>query len=206
LRQAERLDLLGEQADIRHEPGRPRYRLHVNVGNLTVRDLDLSKQILHVQNSDDVFGPPAPQWHARARRFKYGARHLLGCFVDAHGDHLGAVDHDVGNDELTEAEHILDEFRLAFLNIAVLGRFLHELLDLDIGQDFVRRRLLDAKHPHDGARRGIEEPAQRVQEKERRVEGIYDPLRYRHGFPDRQSLRYLLSEDDVQLGKYKEPD
>jgi hypothetical protein len=46
------------------------------------------------------------------------------------------MDHHVGNLEFPKTEDILDVFRLALLDPAVLGRLLDELLDFDIGQDF----------------------------------------------------------------------
>jgi hypothetical protein len=89
-----------------------------------------------VQDADDVFGAAAPERHARDRTFKRRVDHLFGRVVGAYADHLRAMDHHVGNLEFPKTEDILDVFRLALLDPAVLGRLLDELLDFDIGQDF----------------------------------------------------------------------
>ena len=124
--------------------------------------------------------------------------------VDRH--HLGAVDHHVGHFEVAEAEDILDVFGLAHLHLAVLGRFLDQPLDLDVGEDFLLRAFLDAQHPQDRARGGVEQPVQRIEQQKRDVERIRDPLRHRHRLPDRQRLRHLLADHDMQRGEHQEAD
>ena len=120
--------------------------------------------------------------------------------------HLGAMNHHVGNLQLAKAENVLDVLRLALFHLAMLGRHLHQPPDLDVGQDFLLRALLDAQHPKDRAGRCIEQPVQRVEQQEGDIERIGDPLRDRHRFPNCQGLRHLFADDDVQRGEHQEAD
>ena len=95
----------------------------------------------------------APQRDARVLGLEHGIDDLLRRIVGVDRHHLGAMDHDVGDFELAEAEDILDVFGLALLHLAVLGRHLHQSFDLDIGQDFLLRGFPDAEQPQDRARR-----------------------------------------------------
>ena len=92
-------------------------------------------------------GESAPQRHARVRGAASTALDdVLRRIVGVDGDHLGAMDHHVGDFELAEAEDVVDVFGLADRHLAVLGRFLDQPLDLDVGQDLVLRGFLDAEH------------------------------------------------------------
>ena len=72
-----------------------------------------------------------------------------GGSVDVDRMHVGAVDHDVGDLELAEAEEVVDVLGLGLLHLAVLGRHLDQALDLDIGEDVLVRRLADAEQAKD---------------------------------------------------------
>ena len=74
-------------------------------------------------------------------RVEHGVDDLLRRIVGIDRHHLGAVDHHVGDLKLAEPEHVLDVFGLADLHLAVLGRLLHQPLDLDVGEDFLVRGL-----------------------------------------------------------------
>ena len=97
---------------------------------VAVGGADRAQQILGVQHADDVFRLVAPQRDAGV----FGRQHLAHQFVrrqvgvDHH--HRGAVDHDVGDREIAEAEDIVDVFGLAAFDLAVLGRFFHQPFDL----------------------------------------------------------------------------
>ena len=109
----ESFELLGQRADVGHEPGRPRNGGDVDFGKIAVRDLDRTQEVLGVQDADDVLGLSLPQRHPRDLRFQHRLDHLLGRVVGANRDHLGAVDHDVGDGEIAQiqkpAEHVAVE-------------------------------------------------------------------------------------------------
>ncbi len=161
---AERLELLRQRTDVGHEPGRQRDRHDVDLGKVAFGVLQRAQQVLGVQDADDVLGLVAPQRDAGELGLEHRADDLFRRIVGIDRHHLGAMDHDVGNFEVAEAENVLDVFRLALFHLAVLGRHLDEPLDLDVGEDFLLRAFLDAEHPQDRARRGIEQPVQRIEE------------------------------------------
>ena len=110
------------------------------------RRLDRAQQILGVQDADDVLGAiRATAGAACTGAASTALDDLLGRIVGIDGDHLGAVDHHVGDFEVAEAEHIVDVLGLADRHLAVLGGRLDQSLDLDVGEDFVLRGFLDAE-------------------------------------------------------------
>ena len=176
----------------------------VDLRGIAVGGPDRPQQILGVQHADDVFRLVAPQRDAGV----FGGQHLAHQFlrrqvgIDHH--HLGAMDHDVGDCQIAEAEHIVDVLGLAAFDLAVLGRFLHQPFDLGIGQDFMLRGFLHAEQPQDRARRAVEQPVQRIEHQVGEVKRIGDPLRDRHRLPDRECLRHLLADHDVQRREHQE--
>ena len=64
----------------------------------------------------------------------------------------------------------------------------------------------DAEAAQDGARRRVEQPVQRIEEHEGDVQRIGDPQRHRLGLADRQGLRHLLADHDVQRREDQEAD
>jgi len=151
-------------------------------------------------------GLPRRQRQPRHRRGDHRVDDVLGLLVGIHRDHVGAVDHDVGDFEFADTEHILDVFRLAFFELAVFGRGRDQAFEFDVAQDFVRQRLLDAEPPQDPGRHRIEQPVQRIEGDEGDVERIGYPQRYRLRFADRQGLRHLLADDDVQRREQQKAD
>ena len=121
--------------------------------------------------------------HSGMRVYSAGqhlAHELVRRHVGIDHHHLGAVDHDVGDCEVAEAEDVVDVFGLAAFDLAVLGRFLHQPFDLGVGEDFVLRGFLDAEHAQDRARCAVEQPVQRIEDQIGQMERIGDPLRDRH--------------------------
>ena len=91
-------------------------------------------------------------------------------------------------------------------HLAVLGGDVDEALDLVVGQDVLVRAFRDAEQSEDRARGVVEQPVQRIEQHERDVERISDPLRHRLRLADRQRLRHLLAEDDVKRREDEEAD
>ena len=85
----------------------------------------------------------------------YGGQHLAHQFarrqvgVDHH--HGGTVNHHVGHREVTEAEDVVDVFGLAAFDLAVHGRFFHQPLDLEVGENLVLRGFLHAEQAQNRA-------------------------------------------------------
>ena len=204
---AERLELLRQRTDVGHEPGRQRDRLDVDLGRGRRRRCWSARSRSLACRMPTMFSGVPRHSGMRVNSALSTASHdLLRRIVGVDRHHLGAVDHHVGDFELAEPEDVLDVFGLADLHLAVLGGDLHEPLDLDVGQDFLLRALLDAEHPQDRARRGVEQPVQRIEHQEADVERIRDPQRHRHRLADRQGLRHLLADDDMQRREHQEAD
>ncbi len=177
----------------------------VDARHVALGGADRAQQILGVQHADDVFRLVAPQRNAGV----FGGQHLAHQFVrrqvgiDHH--HRGAVDHDVGDGEVAEAEDIVNVFGLAAFDPAVHGGFLHQPFDLGVGEDFVLRGFLHAEQAQNPARSVVEQPVQRPEDQIGHMQRIGDPLRDRHRLPDRQRLRHLLADHDMQRGEHQEP-
>jgi len=86
------------------------------------------------------------------------------------------MDHHVGDREIAEAEDVVNVLGLGAFHLAVFGGFVDEAFDLHICEDLVLRGFLDAEQAKHGARRGVEQPVQRIEGEIGRVERIGDPL------------------------------
>ena len=118
---AERLELLGQRADVGHEPGRQRDRHDVDLRRgrrsafLSARSRSLACRMPTMFS-----GLVAPQRHAgvpapRARRCTIS----LGRIVGVDHDHLGAVDHDVGDRQVAQVEQAADHVAVVLLDAAL---------------------------------------------------------------------------------------
>ena len=118
---AERLELLRQRPDVRHEPWRQRDRHDVDLPHVTVGLVERAQQILGVQDADDVLGLFAPQRDARVFGLEHGIDDCLRRIVGIDCHHFGAVNHHIGDFEVAKAEHVLDVFGFALFHLAVLG-------------------------------------------------------------------------------------
>ena len=82
--------------------------------------LDGAQQVLRVQDADDVLGRSAPERHARHRRGEHRLDHLPGRIVGVDRDHLGAVDHHVGDREVAQVEQSAEHVAVVLLDAALV--------------------------------------------------------------------------------------
>ncbi len=79
-----------------------------------------------MQHTDNIFWLAAPQRQAGELRGKHGAHDLFRRIVGANHHHLGAVNHDVGDFQLTQieqaAEHVAVELFDAALAVQQVNR------------------------------------------------------------------------------------
>ena len=92
----------------------------VDLRPVAVAALERAQQVLGVQDADDVLGRSAPQRHARDRRGEHGLDDLLGRIVGADRDHLGAVDHHVGDGEIAQVEQAAEHVAVVLLDAALV--------------------------------------------------------------------------------------
>ena len=72
-----------------------------------------------MQDADDVLGRVAPQRHARHRRGEHRLDRLLGRQAGVDHDHLGAVDHHVGDGEVAQVEQAAEHVAILLLDAAL---------------------------------------------------------------------------------------
>ena len=87
--------------------------------------LDRAQQILGVQDADDVLRLALPQRNACDLRFQHLLHHLLGRIVGADRDHLGAMDHDVGDGEIAQVEKTAEHVAILLLHAAFMVQQVH---------------------------------------------------------------------------------
>ena len=92
----------------------------VDLGEIAARRLDRAQKILGVQDADDVLGFALPQRDARDLGLEHGLHHLLRRIVGADRDHLGAVDHDVGDGEVAQIEQTAEHVAVLLLDAAFM--------------------------------------------------------------------------------------
>ena len=158
-----------------------------------------------MQHADDVLRLVAPERNAGVFGGEHLAHQLFRRHVGIDRHHGGAMNHDVGYGQITEAEDIVDVFGLAAFDDAVLGGFFHEPFDFGVGQDFMLRGFLYATQAQNASRGRVEQPVERIEHDVRGIQRIGDPLRDRHGPADRKRLRHLLADHDMQGGEHQEP-
>src|SRR5262249_29456130 len=113
------LDLLGQRPDVRYEPRRPGELDYVDLTEVSVTVLNRTRQDVGVEYADDVLSLAAPQRNARDRLGEDGLDHLLRRIVDAHGDHIGPMDHDIGHHEVAQVEQPTEHVTVELFDAAL---------------------------------------------------------------------------------------
>ena len=93
-----------------------------------------AQQIFDVQDADDVFGIVAPERQSRHRRGDDGIDDILGRIVGVERDHVGAVDHHVGDHQFAQIEHAAEHVAVERLHVAL------PMQQIDGATQFLARR------------------------------------------------------------------
>ena len=148
-----------------------------------------------MQDADDVFRLTAPQRDAGDIGFEHGLDHLLRRIVGADRDHLGAVDHHVGDDEIAQveepAEHVaglLLDAALAVEKVDRAAQFLVRGEDRLILADFHSEPAEDPFHQH------LDPDQHRAEQAHRPCDRARHRERDAVGRIERRGLRQYLGE------------
>ncbi|MGY4423612.1 hypothetical protein ACVWY2_006061 [Bradyrhizobium sp. JR6.1] len=154
---AERLQLFGDRAHLRHEPGRQRDRRGIDRRHVAFIGPHRPQQILGVEHADDVLRLLAPQRDAGVFARQHLAHQFLGRQVGIDHGHLGAVDHHVGDLQFAEVQQPAEHVAVLLLDLAfVMQQIDRAAQAFGRRQDGLMRADLDAKQPHQGAGRSLQ--------------------------------------------------
>ena len=178
-----------------------------------------AQQIFHVQNADDVLRVAAPERQPRHRRGDDRIDNILGLIVGVERDHVGAVDHDVGDHQIAQIEHAAEHVTVERLHIAfavqqvdgaaqLLARRQHLLILADRHADELEQPAHQRFDRHQQRAEQSDEPVHRPRHRERDAVGRVERRRFRqdlgeHDDQDRHDERGVDHADIAKQGQQK---
>ena len=129
--------------------------------------VERAQQILGVQHADDVFGIVAPDRQPRIGRADDLADQLLGRQIGVERQHLGAMDHDVGDFEIPQIEQAAEHVAIGARDAALLMQKIDRAFQLLVaGQDRALLAGVDAEELQKSANEPIDGDEQRSEDRD----------------------------------------
>jgi hypothetical protein len=157
------VELVAQCRRVGHEPRLVGDLHDVDLRRVVVDGMQRAQHVLGMDDADDVVGRAAPDRHARIRALQDFGDDVRRFLVPVDGAHIGAVDHDVGDLELSEVEQAAEAVALFLDHRALLVQH------LDGAADFLMRAQhrgivgeVDAEDLQNAPDNGVDEARQRA--------------------------------------------